>query len=528
MGVEPTDSQNLQNDLFIQPILEFNGLLNGVAVDWPLTIDYEYDFHVKITDSVLNSDLRDVYSWNLILYYGKHSPGTALQMTDVILWTALGTDADPQVFNVNVTGNGSFTLIPGHVVYLAWVYRYQSPTGNAPTIRIEFEATIPMVFKMSAKTKYRETECKTVMIHEAFQQVSDAIADSNGNFYSEFYGRTDSDKVVYLEDGCGSMKSITNGLNIREFPDRKIYASMKDLFDSCNAIDNIGLGIIDDVIRIEKLEFFYDKTLMMLDLPRPVEVERRTEVNLYINKINIGYQQWDTDFKGGLDEPNTRHEYSTQINAAKGQLSRLSPYAASSYGIELARRKSYRLFPTEDFRYDETNFFIQLCRTAYGKIVELQNEAFTSTSNMTARGSAYNLRLTPLRMLMAQLNRITAGLQVINGLIKFVKGEGNFLFSGAMIDNGCQEEASGVEYSEDDSITWNDANLPNIAPLWLPETYSFTYPITFSELQTIRANPHGYIQFVDAKNNVLKGYILSMEYEMKTGITQFNLLKVAE
>lgn len=41
----------------------------------------------------------------------------------------------------------------------------------------------------------------------------------------------------------------------------------------------------------------------------------------YINKIEIGYQKWESEFKGGLDDVNAKHEYSTTISSVKNQLS---------------------------------------------------------------------------------------------------------------------------------------------------------------------------------------------------------------
>ena len=64
-----------------------------------------------------------------------------------------------------------------------------------------------------------------------------------------------------------------------------------------------------------------------------------------------------------------------------------------------------------------------------------------------------------------------------------------------------------------------------IAPLWLPETYTFEYPLTYQQFKTIKANPYGYVEFYRFAEHVKKGFIMNMEYKMKTGMTKFELLK---
>jgi len=130
-------------------------------------------------------------------------------------------------------------------------------------------------------------------------------------------------------------------------------------------------------------------------------------------------------------------------------------------------------------------------------------------------------------MLLHHLNVITAGLQIINGAIKFVKGEGNTIFSCAKDDVGCAEDYNGVALAENDNIAWNDVNALNISPIYLPETYSFEYPLTFAEFNIIKANPYGYVEFYKDSDDIKQGYIMEMGYSMKTGMTKFELIKKA-
>jgi len=381
--------------------------------------------------------------------------------------------------------------------------------------------------EFSAETVIEASEAKAVMVHEAFNQVVDAIADSDGNFESDFYGRTDSDKLTYDSDGCGSTIAVTNGLNIRQFENKPILCSFKDLFNAMDCQHNIGMGVVDGKIRVEPLDYWFDSSTKIITLANVQSFTAKNDSSKYINKIDIGYNRWESEFKGGLDDVNSKHEYSTLVKSTKGIYSKLCKYLASTYTIELTRRKSKNR-TTEDWRYDNDNFLIACVRDAYGILrPEVFNDSFTLGTNYAALASAYNVRLTPKRMLLHHLNVITAGLQIINGFISFVKGEGNTIFSCAKNDVGCAEDYNGAAIAENGGINWNDANAANISPIYLTDTYSFEYPLTFDEFKTIKNNPYGYVEFYKDSDDVKEGYIMEMAYSMKTGLTKFDLIRKA-
>ena len=404
-----------------------------------------------------------------------------------------------------------------------------NPFENSRSFNWNIGAT-DSYFKITVDTQFQQTQCDTIFVHEALNQVVDSIADSDNNFYSEFYGRTDSDKISYGSDGCGSSLVITNGLKIREFPNKKIYCSLKDLFTSLDAIHNIGLGYVNNKIRVEPISFFYDNTTKLLTLASVNDFMTEVWEKGFLNKIDIGYNQWETEIRGGLDEPNTKREYSTKIATVQNNYQKVSAYLASTYAIEFTRRKNVNFnSDLEDWRYDNNNFFICVTRTPSGYVdtwlPEKRVDGFSAASNMIAIDTALNLRITPARMLLAHVNVITAGLQHINGSISFVRGDGNTLLTTTKYNEGCQEDYSAQALSEDDSIVWNNTYAANISPIWLPEKYTFEYPLTYDQFKIIKANPYGYIEFYKFSDDVKAGYIMSMEYKMKTGMTKFELIK---
>jgi hypothetical protein len=582
--------------------------MNTPAITFPQTVKYTVDFKGTFEDTQLTDNAtRKVLNYQLMLMYGIKEPYK--QMNEIAIYWGAGNsrvggyEASPFIDYFDTTTNpiytGNIDLNPGDEVYLVWFLEYW-PQANNTDVKVKWTYNESR-FTLEGKTSYRSTKTKSVLVHDAFMQVVDAIADSDSNFHSDYFGRTDSQKETYTQNGCGSLLALTNGLNIRELYNKPLYHNFKGLFNAIDCIYNIGLGYTDGKIRIEPLAFFFDNTTRIISLPFVNRYELKADNPKYINKIQIGYAKWQAEFNGGLYDPNAKHEYSTIISSAKTTFIKLCEYITSSFSIEFTRRKNVNIAPTEDWRYDNDNFIIAVKAgiqanatfEAFGNMIILEasitaapydiititgsaqnsgtftvmnvlaagaityiytfetltdsggaelitlsntsrniyaperaNDAFNSVSNMEGHDSAINLRLTPKRMLLAHLNVITAGLQKIKGFVKFVKGEGNTALITAKKDIGCPEDFDGQPLGEADSIEWSDDRARNIHPLWFPEVYSFEYPLTYQQFKTIKANPYGYIEFYRFENDKKAGYILNMEYQLKTGMTKFELLRI--
>lgn len=62
-------------------------------------------------------------------------------------------------------------------------------------------------------------------------------------------------------------------------------------------------------------------------------------------------------------------------------------------------------------------------------------------------------------------------------------------------------------------------------PIFLPEKYTFTYPLEFSTYINILNNPYGKIRFSGDGVNYFEGWILNLEYQIKTGMTNFTIIR---
>lgn len=595
-NIDPNNYYTFETLSYIQPIL----ICNEVGVNYPITIDYDLKMVGTFTDEKTAGGTRTNDAVQLKLIYGRLDLADTNSIQDEVAQNIGTYTSDSFSYDFDIDVQGSFTLNAGDRVWLVWDYYNSANVLYQNTATWTYETSY---LKMNSRTFYDPTTAKSFMVHEALNQVVDSIADSNGNFYSEYYGRTDSQKQTYDNDGCGSKLIITNGLALRMF-EKPVTCTFKDLFTTLDALHNIGMGEVNSKIRIEPLEYWFENT-KIITLENVQKFTTKNDNSKYINKIDIGYQKWETEFKSGLDEPCTRREYATKVNTVKGGYSKMSKYVASSYSIELTRRKNRFMLPNEDWRYDNDNFIINVKEGYTGTVIFTGTNGFivgglwanvqigdiiTVTGTVSNNGdfevtgvtlndngvlggftsidtveattveivsanlqsdgnnfiepflyadgfslgtgaqslsTMYNLALTPARMLLAHLNVITAGLQIINGNITFTKGEGNTSLEAAKDLIPCQEDYNGEILSESANIAWNDTNARNITPIWLPETYSFEYPLTFAEFTTIKANPYGYVEFYKDSDDVKQGYIMDMKYTMKTGLTKFELIRKA-
>jgi len=582
---------------------------NSLDIEYPATFDVSLRFAGMFTDTYYTFAHRINTAHGITLAWGS-SLAAAISGGQFVTLYNNDYDTILNIFSQSFDTGQINTTVTMNFNDKVWVYWFELETIlEGPVLGdLTHDYVYDIAnFNMQINSVAVPTTAKSILVHEAFNQVVDAMADSNGNFYSDFYGRTDSQKRTYASDGCGSKIAILNGLNLRKI-EKSNFASFRDLFQAFDCLHNIGMGLVNGLIRVEPIEYFFDGSTKILTLPLVNKYSVKNDNSRYFNKINIGYSKWESEFHGGLDEINASHEYSTEVSSTKNILNKLSNYIASGYSIEFTRRK-WNDNQSEDWRYDNDNFLIAVVSNYYSisvtglflapnvlllnsqnyafnindviditgtasnngtfTILNIQTGAFNTTfvvlsgtivneasltftitknsasptkyksevysdsfsygSGMTSLDTAYNLRLSPARMLLAHANTITACLQVINGQIKFVNGFGNtdLQCSANLIayTTGCQEEYSGQQLFENQSFDWDDANVTNITPIWLPEIYSFEYPLTYQEFKTIKANPYGYIEFYKFLGQEKRGFILSMDYSMKTGMTKFELLK---
>lgn len=197
------------------------------------------------------------------------------------------------------------------------------------------------------------TEVDLYYPFDAINKALEIITDENDKLQSDFFTRP---------DGCGSMTSITNGYEIRNF-DKAFSVSFEDIFKSFSALYNIGFGVEGEKVRMEPFKYFYGDEEMfdMTNLPT-AEYEEENFDDLLFNKVKIGYSKFanDESKEETINDYNTEHQYFLPYKKISQTKDIISPGIASGELIESTREENFKSKPTESFKHDDELFLVKL------------------------------------------------------------------------------------------------------------------------------------------------------------------------
>lgn len=234
-------------------------------------------------------------------------------------------------------------------------------------------------------------------------------------------------------------------------------------------------------LRIEKREYFYDPEPVVF-LSNIRNVSRRYDTDLIFKKILIGYKQWRAEDISGIDDPQTKHTYASQLKKTGEEIEVLSEFIAASLAVEQARRQS--IDKSTDYQFDDNTFIIALNAEEESIspdfFVPETDENFTVINNLLNSDTRYNIRITPARNFLRHLNWFNIGLQsYIGSLFKFTRGEGNYDLETAMLTTCAEEDYGGELLAEGQNLVVTDNALHT------PHYYDVDYKMTLSEYRQI-------------------------------------------
>jgi hypothetical protein len=278
--------------------------------------------------------------------------------------------------SINLTGQvPSLTIQPGERLYVfAEFFDYTTAVGPgsaSPTVIMEFTECEVILSQVSTT---EDTTAKAFAVFEAGAQIARVITDQDDSFRSNIFGRTNSSPYSYDENGCGSFTGISNGFMVRGYPitgdnARTIRMSMNDYFRGLNPIWNLGMGIEKSgdnyYVVVDGKEYFYDVSTTIMTIDNIPNLKKSEAPEYYYNRINAGYELWETEFTAGLDEFNSKRQFDTGIKAVNNPLEIISPLVAAGYRIERARRNRFSDSFSEDSEDDEDNYIICLSNNQY-------------------------------------------------------------------------------------------------------------------------------------------------------------------
>lgn len=451
--------------------------------------------------------------------------GTGTHVANRILidsFTIVGSANDSQVYNFDHTFSGTTAIPEGY-----GMYAYIEFTGlsllSVYTFTYNFEPETS--FLLENIKACPPTDSEVYLVNETLARITESITDRCLTIKSDYYGRTDSAPYASDADGCGSLRILTPGLKIRQATDKNFFASMKEVMEGLRAIDNIGMGPEDDVIRIEPAEYFY-QPIKILDIDLvPDSIHRIDSSRIYAN-IKGGYAKWEIKSIKGIDEINSAKEYRTSIKSINNELDIRSGLIAAGYIISDLRVTTLSDSGNTDSTYDNDIFIICVDRDAYGYHVE--QGVTDNASNFFSPSTVYNWRIRPLYNLMRWFKSIAQGYVNLSNSpskIFFTSGAGNYVAEGELsIYDTCRLENKVLPENHDLSVA-DFESTDQSTPIYRPEEIRFNYPLSIHDYNTIKASPYGYFNVQCGQGQFIKAYIKTIEYKPSDGTAQFTLTK---
>jgi hypothetical protein len=505
----------------ITPQLLFEDIIECFDGSFVYTSRYKGELTIS-TNLKLSTVKHKLFKWDAI--------GNIFVDHDLVAETTLYTGPTDGPLNITFdnTLTGTTTITDGLGFYSVIEVSLVVEGGDS-TMDVHFDTNTSI--DIDAIKACPSTDARVYMVNETLSRAAEAITDNCLRVKSDYYGRTDSQPYVSVEDGCGSLRVLTSGLKIRKAPNASFFASLKELFEGLRGVDNIGMGIEPnpfisgfDWLRIESVEYFYQDD-EILALPYVPEAEISVQEQLHYSLIRSGYQKWEVERINGLDEPNSNREYRTILTSVNNPLDITSKFVAGSYPIETTRQQSFATTGAADTSYDNETFIICVERQAYTFRVEQGN--IDNASNVFSPQTLYNWRIRPYSNLMRWFKSIANSYPNINdseNKLYFSSGTGNFLAAGQIAGAypTCKLE-NGVKAENRDLSKMDFVDVAQATPLWKPDYATLKYPLSVSDYKTLKANPYGYISFQCGTGEWRKGYIKDLRYRLNKGEADFVL-----
>lgn len=297
----------------------------------------------------------------------KKGTNTFYDATVIQSWTIYSGANTNHQSPFDYSYDNTVQIAEGENLWLNFFITYRKSSNYTDNIRIALDPETN--FYSEVKSTFPASAHKFYLINETASRVIESITNNQLKLYSGWLGRKDSQPYSFSSNGCGSMKALALGLDLRKAKmsdgsDPKLFLSMQDIFDSLAAIDNIGLGSEGaDKIRIENWKWFYQPTVIAWHR-KITKLEKTTKPDEIWSIFKAGYDKWEAEDYNGLDEFLTKRQYRTAIEQVQNTLEKVCKWIASGYAFEVTRRKQN---DTKDWRFDNDVFI--LCTSTIGTYV---------------------------------------------------------------------------------------------------------------------------------------------------------------
>jgi hypothetical protein len=421
-------------------------------------------------------------------------------------------------------------------------------------------------FVKYASTKIEPpSTCYGQYTYEYLNRILESICGQKNILVSNFFG-SPLTNYPYPEYGAGSLTFLTNGLAIRNAVNNSNEVfPINDTFQNCfEALAKIfGLGyqieVVDGVsvkVRVEHLSYFYGSTAKTT-FTNVDTFTKQPIIDKIYSSVEIGYtDQSLPENYNGVFEFNTKRTYIIPGATVANVLDLVTGYTAGGYSIEVARRLQF-FDSTTDYKTDNNIFII--CLNAEAVEIDTEEEVetdpwqpdptaapgytrpigtcselalveatgqrwFEVTGDLPFRDLAYNLRVSPARMLIWNWCQIAGSLKGTgNDFFRFSTGTYNStLTTQATI--GQVPEVFGIPISENADLYEANVSEPIRQATYFPEQTTFTIPQLLCEFIKLRNIPGQTIQFTSQGRTFLGIIQTAINEPGNTGFTEFTLI----
>jgi hypothetical protein len=314
--------------------------------------------------------------------YIKNSNGTRTSLHTITNPSILGgVFQQTDVVNVDVTMN----LAAGEKLYLL-SQLYRNPLDNVGASGYYYETTITV----SLASRYRSTYIKGLPPEYVFKKILEQM--TSGAFTGMSSMLANNSNFV-----------ITCGDAIRGLAGAKIKTSLAEFFQSINCnVDDIGMGAVAGVLRLELKTFFVDYTDPIF-LGEVSRMKPKVAGDYCFNTIKVGPQSQNYDAAlgavNGKLEFNNTFNYTTPVTRKTKDLDLSSPYRTDSLGIEFTRINLDGK-TTTDNSSDNDVFIIHTEKVAItepgqGAVYRLNRDLNPFATGVLDTSSVFNLYLSP-------------------------------------------------------------------------------------------------------------------------------------
>jgi hypothetical protein len=428
----------------------------------------------------------------------------------------------------DISHSGTVVLAPGQVFFVC-LYLFNSEGNNTtdpPTeIRVDWDSETFVEIK--AESNFPSTEGKVWMVNEAISRVAEAITNDQIRFYSESFGRADSQPYPAVGYPCPGLMYLANGLNIRNKllangDQPSFFITLDKLYNDLRAIWNIGMTIEPDLnragfnrLRFEDWRFFYQDELG-INFTGATEIKRKVDLERVFNRFEVGYAKWEAETFTGLDEFMTKREYRLNINSVDSILSMLSEIIASPYALEVTRRFGNQ---SQDWKYDNDVFTICVNPDDDGYTVPYLIEEGYGIENIYDPESCYNQRIDPVRNAMRWFNYVMQGYRQFqqDTRLIFTKADGNYIAEYGL-DGNCAIDSKVMVQNEDVDLP-DFADMQQAKPITFPELITFEHPLNYNMFKRLKDDPSLKYKSVNVycNGNAIPGWIKSISYRAGDG-----------